>query len=133
VIWSTDYQVWLSHEAVPVLHHQEHSAKVLQPELGTKPRVYYKNLWRYATCFIGGTVSSEQDGVVDCVEGAPVRLSKQGKLIAEAAADNYGDFKFDRLPENSGDYELEIWTGNGAKTLVRANLGAIVYVGEVRL
>ena len=38
------------------------------------------------------------------------------------AAANYGDFKFDQLPENSGDYELEIWAGNGAKTSVRANL-----------
>ena len=57
-------------------------------------------------------VSSEQGDVVDCVEGASVRLSKQGKLIAETATDNYGDFKLDRLPENSGDYELEISAGN---------------------
>ena len=49
------------------------------------------------------------------------------------AADNYGDFKFDQLPENSGDYELGILAGNGAKTSVRSNLGASVYVGEVRL
>ena len=101
-------------------------------QLGTKSRVY-KNLWRYAKCFIGGTVSSEQGDVVDCVEGASVRLSKQGKLIAEIATGNYGDFKLDRLPENSGDYELEISAGNGAKTSVRASLGASVYVGEVRL
>ena len=50
-----------------------------------------------------------------------------------AVAVNYGDFKLDRLPENSGDYELEISAGNGAKTSVRASLGASVYVGEVRL
>ncbi len=108
------------------------SLEVLKPELGTKPRVYYKNLWRYATCFIGGTVSTEQSGVVDCVEGASVRLSKSGALVAETATDNYGDFKFDRLPENSGDYELEI-SANGAKKSVRAHLGASVYLGEVRL
>ena len=103
-----------------------------KPELGTKPRVYYKNLWRYATCFIGGTVSSERGGIVDCVEGTSVRLMKDKTVVGEAATDNFGDFKFDRLPENSGDYELEI-LGNGAKKSVRVHLGASVYVGEVRL
>ena len=34
--------------------------EVLKPELGTKPRVYYKNLWRYTTAFIGGSVSEEK-------------------------------------------------------------------------
>jgi Fe-S-cluster-containing dehydrogenase component len=111
---------------------REQRLEVLKPELGAKPRIYYKNLWRYATCFIGGTVSSERSGVVDCVEAASVRLSKNGALVAETATDNYGDFKFDRLPEESGDYELEI-SANGRKKSLTAHLGASVYVGEVRL
>ena len=41
---------------------------------GTRPRVYYRNLWRYSKCFIGGSLSAEANGVVDCVEGASVRL-----------------------------------------------------------
>src|SRR5258707_246849 len=52
----------------------EESLEVMRPELATKPRVYYKNLWRYSTCFIGGSVATEANGVVDCVEGASVRL-----------------------------------------------------------
>ena len=44
--------------------------EVMRPELGSKPRVYYRNLWRYSKCFIGGTLSAEAGGVVDCVEGA---------------------------------------------------------------
>ena len=80
----------------------------MRPELGTKPRVYYRNLWRYSKCFIGGSVSAEANGVVDCVEGATVRLMRNGQQVAELQSDNYGDFKFDKLDENSGAYVVEI-------------------------
>ena len=46
--------------------------EVIKPELGTRPRVWYKNLWRYTTAFIGGSVSAGANGVIDCVEGAKV-------------------------------------------------------------
>ena len=39
------------------------------------------------------------NGVVDCVEGASVRLSKDGRTVAETTSDNYGDFKLDKLKE----------------------------------
>ncbi len=87
---------------------REEALEVMQPEAGTKPRVYYKNLWRYSKCFIGGSVAAEANGVVDCVEGATVRLLKDGAAVAETVTDNYGDFKFDRLDENSGDYSVEV-------------------------
>ena len=106
---------------------------VMKPELGTKPRVYYKNLWRYSTCFIGGSVASEANGVVDCVEGATVRLLKNGALIAEAMTDNYGDFKFDRLEENSGDYSVEISAAGRPTKTVAARLGASINIGEIRI
>ena len=57
---------------------REEGLEVMRPELGTKPRVYYRNLWRYSTCFIGGSVSAEADGMVDCVEGA-TRAPAQGR------------------------------------------------------
>ena len=107
--------------------------EVMKPELGTKPRVWYRNLWRYTTAFIGGSVSAEADGRVDCVEGARVTLSKDGTQIAEATTDNYGDFRFDRLEEGSGAYKVEIAAdGHPAKT-VEATLGESLYLGEIRL
>jgi Fe-S-cluster-containing dehydrogenase component len=112
---------------------RDEALEVMLPEAGTKPRVYYKNLWRYATCFIGGSVASEANGVVDCVEGAAVRLLKDGVAIAETVTDNYGDFKFDRLEENSGDYSVEISAAGRAKKTVAARLGASVNLGEIRL
>ena len=88
----------------------------MKPEAGTRPRVYYRNLWRYSKCFIGGTLSAEANGVVDCVEGASVRLLKDGRTVAETTSDNYGDFKFDKLDENSGAYVVEISAhGHGKK------------------
>jgi hypothetical protein len=94
--------------------------------------VYYRNLWRFSKCFIGGSISAEQNGVVDCVEGASVRLMKDGGLVAEAMSDEYGDFKFDKLDENSGKYTVEISASGRSKT-VDAQLGASVNLGEIRL
>jgi nitrate reductase beta subunit len=111
---------------------RDEGLEVMRPELGTKPRVYYRNLWRYSKCFIGGTVSAEASGVMDCVEGATVRLTKDGVLVATTATDNYGDFKFDKLDENSGSYVVEIEAG-GRKKSVETSLGASVNLGEIRL
>jgi Fe-S-cluster-containing dehydrogenase component len=111
---------------------REQQLEVMKPELGTKPRVYYKNLWRYSKCFIGGCVSVEVNGVVDCVEGATVRLFKDEALISETKTDNYGDFKFDRLDENSGQFSVDI-SASGRRKTVEATLGASINLGEIRL
>ena len=87
---------------------QEHGLEELNPEHDTKPRVWYKNLYRYRDCFIAGSVAAESDGIVDCVEGATVSLKHNGDQVGAAETDIYGDFKFDQLPENGGDYIVEI-------------------------
>jgi Fe-S-cluster-containing dehydrogenase component len=112
---------------------REEGLETIRPELGTRPRVYYRNLWRYAKCFIAGSVSAETSGVVDCVEGARVRLIRGGAVVAETLTDNYGDFKFDRLDENSGAYTVEIEAPGHVKKSVEAALGASVTLGEIRL
>jgi Fe-S-cluster-containing dehydrogenase component len=110
----------------------EQSLEVMKPELNTKPRVYYRNLWRYSTCFIGGSVSEEKDGAIDCVEGASVQLVKDGASVAVTTTDNYGDFKFDRLEEDSGAYTLQIYA-SGRSKVVEASLGASINLGDIRL
>ena len=77
-------------------------------------------------------MSAEVDGVVDCVEGASVRLSRDGRVVAETVTDNYGDFKFDKLDENSGRYLVEI-SAAGRKKTVEATLGVSINLGEIRL
>ena len=117
---------------------REQKLEVMRPELHTKPRVYYRNLWRYAKCFIGGTVSAKTSAGVDCVAGATVRLMKDDQVVAQTTSDNYGDFKFDRLDENSGVYSVEVSAkGDGKKgdrkKVVEIKLGASVNIGEIRL
>ena len=111
---------------------RDESLEVMKPEAGTKPRVYYRNLWRYSKCFIGGSVAAEASGVIDCVEGASVRLIKDGQTIARATTDNYGDFKFDRLDDNSGRYTIEV-SGLGRTKMLDVTLGVSVFLGEIRL
>jgi Fe-S-cluster-containing dehydrogenase component len=110
----------------------EQNLEVMKPELNTKPRVYYRNLWRYTKCFIGGSVSEEKDGVVDCVEGASVQLVKDGASIAVTTTDNYGDFKFDKLKEDSGAYTVQVYAG-GRSRVIETNLGSSINLGEIRL
>jgi Fe-S-cluster-containing dehydrogenase component len=112
---------------------REEGLEFLGRHLGTKPRVYYRNLWRYTKCFIGGTISAEANGVVDCVEGAHVRLIKSGAIVAETTSDNYGDFKFDKLDENSGAYTVEIEAKGQSTKSVETRLGISVNLGEIRL
>jgi Fe-S-cluster-containing dehydrogenase component len=112
---------------------REENLEVMKPELNAKPRVYYRNLWRYSKCFIGGSVAETKNGVVDCVEGASVQLVKDGVSVAVTTTDNYGDFKFDKLDENSGAYTIEIEAPGRAKKSVEAVLGASITLGEIRL
>lgn len=82
--------------------------ETLNPELGTLPRVYYRNLHRYTKLFVGGTVLASRAGVIDCLAGAAVRLVKDGSSIAATETDAFGDFKFDRLEPGSGACEIRI-------------------------
>jgi Fe-S-cluster-containing dehydrogenase component len=111
---------------------REDNLEVIKPELGTKSRVYYRNLWRYSKCFIGGSVAEEKQGVVDCVEGASVQLVKNGASVAVTTTDNYGDFKFDKLEENSGRYSIQIFS-RGRSKVVDVDLGTSLSLGEIRL
>lgn len=92
---------------------QAEGLQVDRPELGTRPRVYYKNLHRMSHCFVGGTVVQHVGGVEECVAGATVVLRKDGHEIARTNTDTFGEFKIDRLPPGSGRYDVEIGAAAG--------------------
>jgi hypothetical protein len=77
---------------------QREQLRPLQPELGTRPRVYYRNLQRFDHCFIGGSVCASLNGQLDAVEGASVELRRDGAVLATRQSDAFGDFKFDGVP-----------------------------------
>ncbi len=111
----------------------EQELEQLRPDLETKPRVHYKNLWRYTKVFIAGTVSAEIQGIVDCLAGATVTLLREGQKVAEQRTDAFGDFKFDRLDADSSDYELNIAADGFAVATVELSLSETKNVGDVRL
>ena len=104
----------------------------LREDLGTAPRVWYRDLERWDTCFVGGGVSAIIEGLVECVEGATVILFHAGSRLAETVTDAFGDFRFDRLPQNSGAYRIEVRHARGAASR-RCELGESQYQGEIRL
>jgi len=107
--------------------------EVLHPEFNTKPRVYYKNLYRFARCFIAGSVVVELDGKEECAAGARVYLLRDSETIHEQMADNYGDFKFDNLEEGSGPYRLKIILEGYQKKTLELDLETSIYVGNLLL
>jgi len=93
---------------------EQEGLEVLQPELDTKPRVYYKNLYLMTMCFVGGSVVEKVDGVEECAEGAEVVLKLNGKEVGRATTDTFGEFKIDKLEPNSGKFELEVTASSGS-------------------
>ncbi len=105
----------------------------IDPNLDTKPRVHYKNLFRVNKMFICGTVTSEKDGVVDSVEGANISLHKDNGSLGEVHTDNFGDFKIDKLEPEAGQYKLVIEADGYPTTEKEIDVADSIYVGEIRL
>jgi hypothetical protein len=100
----------------------EDGLEVLQPELGTKPRVYYKNLHTITKCFVGGTIVHHVKGVEECAAGVEVVLKKDDHEVGRATTDMFGEFKFDKLEPNSRGYRLDAAATSG-RVSIRFDLG----------
>jgi Fe-S-cluster-containing dehydrogenase component len=63
--------------------------------LGTRPRVWYKNLHRWEKAFVGvSVVFGDTD---ECAEGATVSVSREGAATLAGATDIFGEVKVDHL------------------------------------
>lgn len=113
---------------------QNEGLRVLHPEFGTKPRVYYRHLDRFDGVFIAATVLQASGGVEDCAVGVSVTLSQEGRDIASSVTDVFGDVKFDSLDPNSGEYILTFGGQGHAQIQMPVMLGfSSVWLDEVRL
>lgn len=111
----------------------EEGLQVLKPELGTEPRVYYKNLARFTHAFVGGSVVGAVNGVIECLAGAGVSLVKDGHAAAKTTTNTFGDFRFEALPEDSGAYRIDIDMAGFAPRNVAFSLGQSTYLGVLEL
>ena len=116
-------------------HRAEHERlETLRPELNLRPRVYYRNLHRYSKCFIGGAVCAVIDGRMECVEDARVSLRRAGNAIEQRTTDAFGEFRFDALAQNSGEYEIHVEHPAHGRATRRVEVAeASVSVGDMEL
>jgi Fe-S-cluster-containing dehydrogenase component len=69
--------------------------QAFRPELGTGPRVYYKNLYRWEKVFVSAGVAFKDTD--ECAEGAKVTVTAGGAKVGEGVVNNYGEFVVDKL------------------------------------
>ena len=74
-------------------------------ELGTRPRVYYRNLQRWERSFVGCTVVLGDTD--DCGGGARLTVLRDGDVVGAAVADFFGEAVVDGL-DPGGDYTLRV-------------------------
>ena len=103
---------------------------VLKPELGAKPRVYYKNLHLWTKAFIAGNVAFADTD--ECAEGAQAAVTLDGTVVGVATASNYGDFYVDHL-EPGKEYELTVDAAGYASISQTVKLDQSVNIGVIVL
>ena len=100
-------------------------AEVMQPELGTKPRVYYRNI---PGKFVAGTLFDSAKEEV--VTGAACTLTdaRSGEKYT-AETDGFGDFWFEKL--KAGTFDLTIEANGKSKTISGISTEKDVNLGDI--
>ncbi|WP_269501288.1 4Fe-4S dicluster domain-containing protein [Burkholderia sp. IMCC1007] len=108
---------------------------VLRPELGTKPRVFYKNLDDALSHLVAGNLCEDLgDGKLRNLEGAEVVLHDSADGSERTTTtDHFGDFRFSGLTTRTSTIELRVRKDGKEKVVAtreRAgsiNLGSVLY------
>lgn len=82
-----------------------------KPELGARPRVLYKNLYKWRKVFVAASVAFKDTD--ECAEGAMLTVVSKKIKAVEGMANNYGEVVVDRL-EPGAEYDVTI-TASGYK------------------
>lgn len=90
---------------------QQEGLAELRPDLGSRPRVFYRHLHRVQSLFIAGTVlrrAASGQGF-DAVMDANIRLlATASGEVHETRTNAFGDFRLDGLPVDIGSCSLRI-------------------------
>lgn len=106
--------------------------KPMKPDLGTAPRVFYKNLDRFTKSFVAITVLKENNGVVDAFAGAAVTLQLASGEVFTSSTDEFGDCRIDGIAPDS-DYSLTVDAGENGSWSGSGTLGESRWLGEILL
>jgi len=112
---------------------KEENLEALHPEYNTRPRIFYRNLYRYNRAFIAGSVAYGTDRGEECAKNAVVRLVKNGRDVDECKTDFFGDFKFDGLKEDGQTYEVHILFTPFPEKILKVDLGTSINLGVIAL
>ena len=88
-----------------------------------KPHLLYRGLHKINSVFIYGAVVRREKGIERAVEGVNVVLRMNGELITSAVTDFFGEFKIDRIPKNSGTFELTVSNNGAVKCVISVEVG----------
>jgi Fe-S-cluster-containing dehydrogenase component len=104
--------------------------ETFRPELSSRPRVYYKNLHRWTTAFVAGTVVAGDTD--ECAEGVTATVTRDGRTVGEATTNNYGDFVVDGL-EPGGRYTVTVQAAGYRTAALPVTLDASLTLATVFL
>jgi Fe-S-cluster-containing dehydrogenase component len=104
--------------------------EAFRAELGTKPRVHYKNLYRWTKVFVAGSVAYADTD--ECADGARVAVTQAGTMVGEGLVNNYGEFVVDRLLPG-GSYDVAIKAAGYKPYSATVTLGKALNLGLVLL
>ena len=104
---------------------------VFHPEYGTKPNVYYIDLYKITKCFIGGSIALKDTD--DCAENVKVALLNQATGETKTVySNNFGAFEFDGLETNC-KYTLSLEYSKYQSKSLKVELENDIYLGYVFL
>jgi len=99
-------------------------------QLGTDPRVKYKNLYRWDKLFVSGSaVFKDTD---ECAEGAKVTVQSGGVVVGEGVANNYSEFVVDKLDEGK-EYTVTVAAEGYQPYVVTVTPSASINLGRIFL
>ena len=100
-------------------------AEVMNPESGTKPRVYYLNIPKK---FVAGTVYNPKEEEVIIGASCTLSNSENGEKLT-TITDDFGDFWFEGLETDT--FTLNIEAGGNSKTIDSINTENAVNLGDI--
>ncbi len=100
--------IYLEDAAFGLLVNEQNLETLQSGNNPAKPTVYYRNLYRFNSVFIAGSIATDKEEESNCVPDAEVKLYRKEELIATTTTDEFGDFKFDNLPRNIGAYQVQV-------------------------